>query len=153
MTETDPKVATDQPARRRRRVKVELGHASGLVQTKPRAGADGAEKLAVVAAEAETPKLAPDEAETPKRAAAEAETPTVAVGEAVTPKLAPGNVGFTPRRRRIRRRVTPRFHLSRKRQRILAAIVVAAVAAFAVAQFIGASVDNPESYVPGGAIH
>ncbi len=60
-----------------------------------------------------------------------------------------------PRRRRVRvkKRVTPLFHLSRKRQQLLAALVVAVAVAVVVAWFAGASLDNPEAYVPGGAVH
>lgn len=59
-----------------------------------------------------------------------------------------------PRRRRVRvrKRVTPRFHLSRKRQQFLSALVIAVAAAAVVAWFFGASIDNPQAYVPGGAV-
>lgn len=59
-----------------------------------------------------------------------------------------------PRRRRVRvrKRVTPRFHLSRKRQQFLSALVIAVAAAAVVAWFFGASLENPEAYVPGGAV-
>lgn len=60
-----------------------------------------------------------------------------------------------PRRRRVRvrKRVTPRFHLSRRRQQLLSALVIAVAAAAVVAWFFGASLDNPQAYVPGGAVH
>ena len=59
-----------------------------------------------------------------------------------------------PRRRRVRvrKRVTPRFHLSRKRQQLLSALVIAVAAAVVMAWFAGASLENPEAYVPGGAL-
>ena len=60
-----------------------------------------------------------------------------------------------PRRRRVRvkKRVTPLFHLSRKRQQLLTALVIAVAAAAVVAWFFGASIENPQAYVPGGAVH
>ncbi len=54
------------------------------------------------------------------------------------------------RRVRVKRRVAP--VLSRTRKRYLTALVIAVVAALAVAAFVGASLDAPETYVPGGAI-
>jgi hypothetical protein len=68
------------------------------------------------------------------------------------PNIVAEQSGRQRRRVRVKRRVTPPLHLSRKRQQILAALVLAVVAASAVAWFAGSSTDNPESYVPGGAI-
>ena len=60
-----------------------------------------------------------------------------------------------PRRRRVRvkKRVTPVFHLSRKRQQLVTALVIAVAVAIVVAWFAGASLDNPGDYIPGGAVH
>lgn len=59
-----------------------------------------------------------------------------------------------PRRRRVRvkRRITPPLHMSRKRQQLVAAIVLALVAALAVAWFVGATLDNPELYIPAAPV-
>lgn len=59
-----------------------------------------------------------------------------------------------PRRRRVRvkRRVTPVLHLNRRRQQLLSALAIAVAAAMVVAWFVGASLDNPQAYIPGGAL-
>jgi hypothetical protein len=59
-----------------------------------------------------------------------------------------------PQRRRVRvkKRITPRFHFGRRRQQLLSALVIAVAAAVVVAWFAGASLDNPEAYIPGGAV-
>jgi len=106
MTETDPKVTTDEPASpRRQRVKrkVSLGATHN-----------------------------------PARPTTEAQ-------------ILADSPAATPRRRRVRRRVRPLFHLSRRYQQLLSALVLALAAAAIVAWFFGSSGDNPGAYVPGGS--
>lgn len=107
MTETDPKVTTDQPApRRRRRVKRKAGLGAAGNPAQP----------------------------------------------ATNPQVLAHSPGATPHRRRVRRRVKPLFHLSRRHQQVLSALVLAAAAAAIVAWFFGSSIENPQAYVPGGSI-
>jgi hypothetical protein len=57
------------------------------------------------------------------------------------------------RRVRVRRRIKPVLRMSRRRQQLLSALILALVAAVAVAWFVGATLDNPEGYIPAAPIH
>jgi hypothetical protein len=71
------------------------------------------------------------------------------------PDVAGEDEAANPRRRRVRvrRRITPPFHISRRRQQLAAAVVLAVIAALAVTWFVGATLDNPEGYIPAAPIH
>jgi beta-lactamase regulating signal transducer with metallopeptidase domain len=56
-----------------------------------------------------------------------------------------------PRRRRMKRRIAPRFHISSKRQQIAIALVIAIVAAAAVAWFADQSTATSPDYAPPAA--
>jgi hypothetical protein len=154
MAESDPDLGAEAPTPRQRRTG-RLAETPPIVRPPPfetlAADASDAEASAVDASAAET-----SPAETRAIEAAGIESPRGARGADAT-EVATGRAlrseGHLPGRRRVRRRATGRFHLSRRRQQMLVALVVAVVAAAAVAWFVGSTIEEPQAYVPGGATH
>jgi hypothetical protein len=141
MTETDPEVGADGPAPPRRRVRV-----------KRRLGVTASSAPATSEADRKLDAPEPPPPQRRRSARPRGETPATSESES-DPEVAADEPHSPRGKHRVRRRVARPFHLSRTRQQILTALVIAVIAATAVAWFLGASLEDPEAYIPGGAIH